>query len=417
MAVPDIVLLVVLLAVAAPVLYLYILAAAAMRSGSAINGRSEQYRFAIAIPAHNEAGVIGRTVAHLKQLDYPANMFDVHVVADHCSDRTAGVAQTAGAVVHERQIGPRGSKGAALQWLFDRILPAESDVEPYDAVVVFDADTQVAPNFLHLMAERLGRGEAIIQGQHRIRNPEDGWFPALVWAMFIVDNRLQNLGRGALGLSAKNMGDSICFRADLLHRLGWGDGLTEDYAFRQRLLLEGLKIAYEPRAIGYGEAPLSWQAATAQRARWLRGTRDASKRYARELLVQGLRRRNLALLDGALQARLPSYSTLTLLATAGLLITLTLGAIGALDGTGVPITTGLWAALVLSLVFYPLVGLALERAPLRAYAAILLGPVFIVWRTRLAVTARLRHEVTWIRTPRKVESGVAGEHVEELVHG
>src|SRR5207237_7553717 len=133
--------------------------------------------------------------------------------------------------------GPRGSKGAALRWLFARILDPDSKwspAAPYDAVVIFDADTHVQRDFLRLMDARLSGGASVIQGQHRIRNPRDGWFPALTWAMFIIDNRLQNLGRTNLGLSAKNMGDSICFRADVLRRLGWGEGLTEDYAFRQQ---------------------------------------------------------------------------------------------------------------------------------------------------------------------------------------
>lgn len=392
-----------LLAIAAPVIYLYILAAAALRPGlSTIRARPPKYRFAIAIPAHDEAGVIARTIACLKRLDYPAELFAIHVVADYCADATVENARAAGAIVHERVAGPRGSKGAALQWLFGRILHGSSEVAQYDAVVVFDADTQVAPDFLTVMSARLDQGDAVIQGQHRIRNPEDGWFPALVWAMFIVDNRLQNLGRARLGWSAKNMGDSICFRADVLQRLGWGEGLTEDYAFRQRLLLEGLRIAYEPRAMGYGEAPLSWRTASAQRARWLRGTRDASRRYARELLLAGLRRWNMPLLDGALQATLPSYSTLSLVATIALLVNIGLIVTGLAGGNGLMIADG-WALLTVSLILYPLIGLGLERAPARAFAAMLLGPVFVVWRTRLALISRLRREVTWIRTPRKME--------------
>jgi hypothetical protein len=54
-----------------------------------------------------------------------------------------------------------------------------------------------------------------------------------------------------------------------------------------------------------------------------------------------------------------------------------------------------------ALILYPLLGLALERAPLRAYLAILSGPAFIVWRTWLALAARSRREVTWVRTPRR----------------
>jgi cellulose synthase/poly-beta-1,6-N-acetylglucosamine synthase-like glycosyltransferase len=386
-------------AVAVPVAYLYLLAGAALRSRSTRPSQHPRHRFAIAIPAHDEAGVIGTTVAHLRRLSYPSTLFDIHVVADHCADATAAVARAAGATVHERQAGPRGSKGAALRWLFRRVLDESSQPRPYDAVVIFDADTHVAPDFLRLMDARLSSGDVVIQGQHRIRNPEDGWFPALAWAMFIIDNRLQNAGRAMLGWSAKNMGDSICLRADVLRRLGWGEGLTEDYAFRQRLLLDGIRIAYEPAAVGYGEAPLTWQAAAVQRARWLRGTRDASRHYAHRLLRQGLRRMDLPLLDGALQASLPSYSSLSLAAMIGWLVQT---GVARARRTDQP-TGNLWSLLTGALVVYPLLGLALERAPLRAYAAILVGPAFVLWRTQLALTARLRGEVVWVRTPRKVE--------------
>ena len=55
--------------------------------------------------------------------------------------------------------------------------------------------------------------------------------------------------------------------------------------------------------------------------------------------------------------------------------------------------------MVVLLFAYPLFGLALERAPVRAYIAILLGPYFILWRTWLAFISRFRRkQVTWIRT-------------------
>jgi hypothetical protein len=55
--------------------------------------------------------------------------------------------------------------------------------------------------------------------------------------------------------------------------------------------------------------------------------------------------------------------------------------------------------MVIVLLIYPLVGLALERAPIRAYIAILLGPYFILWRTWLAFISRFGgKQVTWIRT-------------------
>jgi cellulose synthase/poly-beta-1,6-N-acetylglucosamine synthase-like glycosyltransferase len=246
-----------------------------------------------------------------------------------------------------------------------------------DAVVIFDSDTQVDSDFLRVMDARLVQGASVIQGQHVIRNPDSGWFPALTWAMFLVDNRFQNLGRSNLGWSAKHMGDSICFHAEVLRRIGWGEGLTEDYQLRQRLLLEGVKITYEPAAIGYGGAPRTWAQARAQRARWLRGTRDASQRFARRLLEEGIKRRDGALLDGALQAYLPSYSTLTIISAISVLIQV------AANGQGKPIFSwalvGAWAAVLGMLFAYPLMGLALEKARL-SLSGDLDWAVFILWR-------------------------------------
>jgi len=374
--------------------YLLLLAMAASgRPAEAPISQTPRHRFAITVPAHDEETVIGQTVQRLLALDYPKELFSVHVVADHCSDDTAKIALAAGAVVHERQEGPRSGKGAALSWLFQRILMDES----WDAVVIFDADTRVDSKFLNVVDSRLIRGDVVIQGQHVISNPQSGWFPALTWAMFLIDNRFQNYGRSKLGWSAKHMGDSICFKAAVLREIGWGEGLTEDYQLRQRLLLMGLRIAYEPAAIGYGEAPQTWSQARAQRARWLRGTRDASRQFARQLLVEGIRRRDMAMLDGALQAYLPSYSTLTLLTisifAAHVLVNLLAD----------PVFPGrlvvAWGFVAGLLFLYPLLGLAQERAPSRAYLAILSGPVFLVWRTWLAVTARRRsRKLTWVRT-------------------
>lgn len=384
-----------LIALMFPVAYWFTLAIASVKSDKYVGFAAQPTnRFIIAIPAHNEFSVIAKTVQRLKHLNYPGDLFQVHVVADYCSDATASVAQQAGAIVHERNSGARTGKGAALAWLLPRVL---KDSFTADAVVIFDADTVVDADFLRVMDSSLRKGSLVIQGQHIISNPEAGWFPSLTWAMFIIDNRYQNLGRVNLGWSAKNMGDSICLGADVLRQLGWGEGLTEDYQFRQKLLLSGIRIDYEPAAKGYGEAPRRWGQAQAQRARWLRGTSDASRQYSGMLFRQGIRQREGALLDGALQARLPSYSTLTLISVTALMIQLLVNqAIAAVFATPVVV---LWAVITFFLFLYPFFGLLLERAPARAYGATLTGPFFILWRTGLAIKSRLgRKPVTWVRT-------------------
>lgn len=381
-----------------PLSYLLLQLIASIRESSLerLHDHIPSYSFAIAVPAHDEETVIANTVQRLLKLHYPSNLYSIHIVADHCSDRTAEFARRAGAVVHERNEGPRSGKGAALSWLFEHILADPK----YDAVIIFDADTRVDEHFLCAMDARLAKGDQIVQGQHIISNPGDGWFPALTWSMFLIDNRVQNLGRTNLGWSAKNMGDSICFRADVLCSIGWGEGLADDYQIRQKYLLNGIKIAYEPSAKGFGEAPSSWSQARAQRSRWIRGVYDANQQFARQLFVKGIKTRNAAMLDGAFQAYLPSYSVLT--AVTGFFLILHLLGIK-MFGLDLPQwTIAVWSALLAILFFYPILALAVENAPAKAYLVILTGPLFIPWKLWLTLVSRFgRKKTTWVRTAHK----------------
>jgi cellulose synthase/poly-beta-1,6-N-acetylglucosamine synthase-like glycosyltransferase len=264
-----------------------------------------------------------------------------------------------------------------------------------DYIVIFDADTLVDANFFNVMDQRFHCGVRAIQGRHIIRNPQAGWFPALTWAMFMLNNRYENLGRTNLGFSAKNMGDSIAFKSDILRQYGWGEGLTEDFEFRQKLLLNDILIFYEPDAIGYGDAASNWKEASAQRQRWLRGSYQASRKHDRIMLKKGLKNHNWSLIDGALHAYLPAYSTLTVITGIFLALSLILH-----NWVWTWLVYG-WLALFCLLFLFPLMNLAFEKAPGKAYWVILTGPVFILWRSWLGIYARfIRHEVDWVRTPR-----------------
>jgi cellulose synthase/poly-beta-1,6-N-acetylglucosamine synthase-like glycosyltransferase len=371
--------------------YLYLLTLASCLPIRLKPAPPDSVRFAVAITASNEEAVIADTIRTIQTADYPSEYLKIYVVADHCSDATAQHAREAGATVFERVAGERKGKGASLSWLFQRIFEQTDDIQ---AVAIFDADTSVDAHFFTVMSHQLAQGDIAIQGKHIIRNHRDGWLPSLIWAMFIIDNRFQNQGRANLGLSAKNMGDSICFRAEVLQRYGWGSGLTEDYALRQRLLVDGICIAYTPDAIGYGDAVLDWRLAHSQRSRWLRGVQRANRGITGRLLRQGLIRRSLPLLEGALQVIMPSYSTLTLLAVI-------------LTALSWLISTSLfswlpWAftGVTLALFFFPFLNLALEKAPVKAFLVILTGPVYILWRSWLKLYATLTEkDDTWIKTP------------------
>ena len=66
------------------------------------------------VPAHNEADLVERCVASLRNQDHPRDRFQILVIADNCSDDTRVLAQAAGAEVLVREAPEVGGKGQAL---------------------------------------------------------------------------------------------------------------------------------------------------------------------------------------------------------------------------------------------------------------------------------------------------------------
>jgi poly-beta-1,6-N-acetyl-D-glucosamine synthase len=98
------------------------------------------------VPAHNEAAGIQATLESLARQIRPADR--VLVVADNCTDDTAAIAADAGAEVFVT-VGNRHKKAGALNQALAQILPT---LRPDDAVLVMDADSTLAPEFLDVAA-------------------------------------------------------------------------------------------------------------------------------------------------------------------------------------------------------------------------------------------------------------------------
>jgi len=375
--------------------YLLLIAGGRSRRG-AVGIESGDLCFAVAVPAHNEESVIGATVTRLRQMAYPEDCFDVHVVADYCSDTTAQVARSAGAIVHVRSEGPRGRKGYALAWLLTRLLEG---LQHYDAVVIFDADSQVAPDFLSWMDRALAAGAQVAQGRHVIANPDVSTFSALADADMRLNNRIRNQAKENLGLSARLMGDGMCFRREVLEMYPFGaHSLTEDREYGLHLVTRGIRVRFVPEAISVGQATVRWSDATGQRLRWYGGAFDLQKRYLGPLLVTAWKSRSLDALDSALELSLPPFSVLSVLAVALLVLQAILWIVRFPSRLA---PGALLAGLALA---YPFLGLLAERAPGRSFRALMCGPLYALWRVWVGLRVRLRRgQVPWIRTRRQEE--------------
>jgi cellulose synthase/poly-beta-1,6-N-acetylglucosamine synthase-like glycosyltransferase len=156
--------------------------------------------FAIIVAAHNEEKVIGQLVENLHLLKYPDDKYDIFVIADNCTDNTAKVAAAAGSQVFARHNDNEmeQGKGFAMEWMFTKLFAMKKQ---YDAVIIFDADNLVHPDFLMEMNNRFCKGERIIQGYLDSKNPNDTWIAGVFAISFWMINHIWHLAKYNIGLS------------------------------------------------------------------------------------------------------------------------------------------------------------------------------------------------------------------------
>ncbi len=355
-------------------------------------------RFAIVVPAHNEAQQIGATVASLKALDYPSAQFDIVVVADNCSDGTAACARAAGATVLERQDAQLRGKGYALEHAFAHLL----QLDRHDAAVVVDADTLVSQNLLRAFAGRLEQGALAVQGHYGVSNPQASWRTRLMTVALAMFHRLRSLGRERLGVSAGLRGNGMCFTLQLLRQHPHkAFGLVEDVEYGIAIGRGGVRIAYADDARVYGEMVSNAAGSQTQRQRWEGGRSQLVRQVLPGLVGEALRRGDAMLLDLACDLAVPP------LATLGLSVVVQLGLVAALwglsaGGTLVWVATCLAAANALGLVAYVGRGAVLSELGLGALTALMWAPIYVVWKFVLMLRPGRKNQA-WVRTQRETE--------------
>ncbi len=270
-------------------------------------------KFAVVIPAHNEEAVIAHIIDSLFMQNYPRELYDVFVIADNCTDRTAEIAEKQGAKVFIRQNKNERGKGYALEWMFNKIYNMQ---ENYDAIAVFDADNLVSSNFLCEMNKQLLKGYKVVQGYIDSKNPFDSWITCSCSIAFWLSNRIYQLPRYNLGLSCNLCGTGFCVSLEVLRKIGWGATcLTEDLEFTMKLALNDIKIGWAHNAVVYDEKPTTLRQSWKQRIRWMQGHADCASRYLIPLFKKAFKESSLISFDCAIYLFQPLRFILLGLAT------------------------------------------------------------------------------------------------------
>ncbi len=380
--------------------YLMMLSVLARVASRVTPSSARSRKFAVVIPAHNEEGVIAETIRSIQEVDYPGALYDIVVIADNCTDRTAELARALGARVLERNSSDLRGKGYALRWCFDLIL---RDPSGYEGVAVVDADSNLSKNFLNVVNAYIGSGALAVQTSDMVKPREGAWSSESTRMGFTLYNYVRPLGRKVLGCSAGLRGNGMCFAAETLRRVPWDAySRAEDLEYGLRLLLNGIKVVFAPEAGVLATMPADARNAETQRARWEGGRLPIVRRYAGPLAIGALSRPSFVLLDALIDLITPPLVNLMGLALF-LGVVSTAGWIAGVSGMG--LLSLLCYASIAAGLLHVIIGLNAAGADRTLFAALLHIPRYVLWKFMLyAKLVRAGKTKEWVRTTRESTS-------------
>ncbi len=382
-------------------LYLVLLAFAAFGRRPVEAAPPPRSRIAILVPAHDEAVLVGRCIASLRQQSYPADLYEIVVIADNCTDDTAARAAAAGATVMVRTAPDARGKGPALRWAMDRLLERDPDLA---ALAVVDADSVADPGLVGALVARLEQGASVVQAEYLGVDEDRSIRSELRAAAFLLFHRVRFGGRANLGMPCHLVGNGMLFSREVLADHPW-DAFTsaEDLEYSVDLRLAGVRPVYAGDARLGAPVVGRGRAAQVQRLRW-EGGRFHVVRTRLPLLLRALIvDRRWSLLDAAVDLAVPPLGLLAAASVLGASLGVLLLAAGVTSWWAVTP----WLVAVAAVPTFVLVGLAAGRAPRSMWRALSVAPALVmaeIW-TRLRLLRGLR-ATTWERTTRPGEESV-----------
>ena len=365
----------------------------------------KEHRFMMIIPAHNEEKVIKDLVDSLQNLDYNKNLYDIYVIADNCTDKTAQIAKEAGAIVYERFDEKHKTKGFALQWFLQQKIEEDA---PYDAFCIFDADNIVDKNFLKAMNKKLNQGEDVVQGYRDIKNPSDSWVTAGYAIFYWTMNRFYHLARYNLGLSPLINGTGFMVKFDVVKPEGWQTKtLTEDIEFSLKRIIAGKKLGWATDAIVYDEQPVGFKQSWSQRSRWTVGHIQCLHEYTKPLAVAVKENKTVMNFDGLLYmlGSIPMFVLTIVLLVLNIILFLT---------NGMSVSDLLWNALryIVPTFFLPILTgimiMIIDKKPIRPMIkGLALYPLFLGSWLLINFKCLFKRETSWEKIEHNISKSIS----------
>lgn len=223
----------------------------------------------VMIPAHNEESVISRTVANIEQMDYPN--FEVIVIDDRSDDNTAVVMQGLEKEYNNLKafIRPKDAFPGKSAVLNDAMEFAKGE-----AILVFDADATVEPDFLKKLVPLLEPEDVgAVQARKIIRNKDYNLLTRCQNNEYTLDAQLQ-ISRDSVKGAVELRGNGELIKRKALEDIGgWNNyTITDDLDMSTRLHIKGWDIRFSMDTVVYEEGIAYILPLYRQRRRWLEGT-------------------------------------------------------------------------------------------------------------------------------------------------
>lgn len=234
--------------------------------------KNEEYKpfVSIMIPAHNEESVISNTIETVLNLDYPN--FEIIAIDDRSTDNTASVLKDLEKKYQEKVIAFIRDKNAfpgKSAVLNDALQFAKGE-----AILVFDADATMEPNFLtNLVYELEPKDVGAVQARKVVRNKDINILTRCQNNEMTMDTYFQ-VSRDSVKGAVELRGNGELIKRTALEDIGgWNNyTITDDLDMSTRLHIKGWDVRFCHETIVYEEGIMYLFPLYRQRRRWLEGT-------------------------------------------------------------------------------------------------------------------------------------------------
>lgn len=220
-------------------------------------------KYAVLIPGYKEDQVIVEAATDALKQNYPADMYDVIVIADSFKKTTLDALKELPVQVIEVSFD-LSTKSKALNKAMDQL----PDI--YDVVIVLDADNLMETGFISKINNSFDKGYIAVQG-HRVAKNYNTPFAILDAISEEVNNKIFRKGHRVLGFSAALIGSGMAmdygYFKSMMKSIKAVGGFDKEIELR---MLKGkIRIEYLNDAIVYDEKVQKADVFSNQRKRWI----------------------------------------------------------------------------------------------------------------------------------------------------